>query len=172
MNKTVTIDVREDIRTGREPFSKIMGAAAALQADEQLLIIAPFEPVPLYQVLEKQGFRHSSKQAVAGDWEVRFIRQSGVSPRQSGPAAASQASSPDSEFTKVNMVQVDARGLEPPQPMVRILETLAGLPPGAQLQARTDRRPMHLYAQLEDRGFTAETQEQPDGSFLTHVRRS
>jgi hypothetical protein len=39
------------------------------------------------------------------------------------------------------------------------------------LRARTDRRPMHLYAQLEERGFVGETQEQTDGSFVTNVHR-
>jgi TusA-related sulfurtransferase len=69
-------------------------------------------------------------------------------------------------------VEVDARGLEPPQPMVRILEALARLPAGAELRARTDRRPMHLYPLLAERGFTADTQEQSDGSFLTRIRRA
>ncbi|HZR21133.1 MAG TPA: DUF2249 domain-containing protein [Verrucomicrobiae bacterium] len=171
MRNAVTIDVREDIRAGREPFSKIMNAAAMLQADEQLLVIAPFEPVPLFQVLEKQGFRHTSRPMANGDWEVSFLRQSNSLPLDLGRAGVPQVSSGDSGLSQVKMVQVDARGLEPPQPMVKILETLAGLPEGAQLQARTDRRPMHLYAQLEDRGFIAETQPQPDGSFLTYVRR-
>lgn len=72
---------------------------------------------------------------------------------------------------QVNVIELDARGLEPPQPMVRILEALAALPPGAELRARTDRRPMHLYAQLERRGFTAETRQEHDGSFVTHIRR-
>jgi len=171
MNNTVTIDVREDIRAGREPFSKIMNAAAALQAAEQLLVIAPFEPVPLFKVLEKQGFRHTSKAVTAGEWEVRFIRQSTLTSQDSTMAAASQVAGGDSRLDQGSVMEVDARGLEPPQPMVRILETLAALPVGARLQARTDRRPMHLYAQLQDRGFIAETQEQPDGSFLTYVRR-
>ena len=69
------------------------------------------------------------------------------------------------------IVEVDARGLEPPQPLVKILESLAALPAGAELRAWTDRRPMHLYAQLEERGFAAATEEQPNGSFLTHIRR-
>jgi uncharacterized protein (DUF2249 family) len=66
---------------------------------------------------------------------------------------------------------VDARGLEPPQPLVVILEALARLTEGAELQARTDRRPMHLYDQLKARGFAGETQEQDDGSFVTTIRR-
>ena len=66
-------------------------------------------------------------------------------------------------------VFLDVRGLEPPQPMVRILETLASLPLDAALRACTDRRPMHLYAQLARRGFAAETEEQQDGSFITCI---
>lgn len=68
-------------------------------------------------------------------------------------------------------VTVDVRGLEPPQPLVRILETLAALSGDTTLHAHTDRRPMHLYAQLEPRGFVGESEEQTDGSFITHIRR-
>ena len=69
-------------------------------------------------------------------------------------------------------INVDARGLEPPQPLMVILEALARLPEGAELRARTDRRPMHLYAHLEERGFTGQTEEQHDGSFVTTIRRA
>ena len=69
------------------------------------------------------------------------------------------------------VIAVDARGLEPPQPLVKILEALALLADGAELRAQTDRRPMHLYSFLEERGFTGSSEEQPDGSFVTHIRR-
>jgi len=69
-------------------------------------------------------------------------------------------------------VVLDARGLEPPQPLVVILESLAQLPEGAEMRAFTDRRPMHLYALLEQRGFIGETEEQHDGSFITTIRRA
>jgi hypothetical protein len=39
------------------------------------------------------------------------------------------------------------------------------------MRARTDRRPIHLYPLLEQRGFTGETEEQHDGSFITTIRR-
>jgi uncharacterized protein (DUF2249 family) len=68
--------------------------------------------------------------------------------------------------------QVDTRGLQPPEPLVRILEALAELPANAELQALTDRRPVHLYDQLAERHFTAETEERPDGSHLTRIRRA
>jgi TusA-related sulfurtransferase len=69
-------------------------------------------------------------------------------------------------------VTVDARGLEPPQPMVLILETLAELPAGAELHAHTDRRPIHLYPLLEQRGYVGATEEHDDGSFITLIRRA
>ena len=57
---TVKLDVREDIRNGREPFGKIMQTVARLKDNEQLLLIAPFEPAPLYAMLAQQGFSHQS----------------------------------------------------------------------------------------------------------------
>lgn len=67
-------------------------------------------------------------------------------------------------------IQLDARGLEPPQPMMKILEALATLSAGQCLAAHTDRQPMLLYPMLEQRGFTYETTRQSDGSHLTHIR--
>ena len=130
-NKTVTLDVRDDIRSGREPFSKIMKAATGMQADESLLVIATFEPLPLFQVLEKQGFVHTGQATSSGDWEILFTRPSGATPAQavmaSSPVAAHDANAPAS----VQIVEVDDRGLEPPQPMGKILEALVALPAGA-----------------------------------------
>jgi uncharacterized protein (DUF2249 family) len=171
--QTVTLDVREGIRNGREPFAKIMQTVAALKDDEQLLLIAPFEPAPLFAVLAQRGFSHQAKPTPGGDYEVLFTRSSGGA---ANPGIASVASAPklDSNLrscTGTPVIEVDARGLEPPQPLVKILEALATLPQGARLRARTDRRPMHLYAQLEERGFVGESDEQQDGSFVTHVRR-
>lgn len=72
----------------------------------------------------------------------------------------------------MNVIEVDARGLPPPEPMVRILEAAAGLVGPGELRARTDRRPMHLFPHLEARGFRAECTAQPDGSFLTLIRHA
>jgi uncharacterized protein (DUF2249 family) len=166
-----TLDVREDIRAGREPFSKIMAAAAGLSPQESLLIIAPFEPAPLFHVLAKQGFAHESKQTAPGEWQVLFSRPVAtvavVTPAATAPTAgcACDAGAP------AEIVEVDVRGLEPPQPLVMILEAISAFPPGATLRARTDRRPMHLYAQLEARGFAGESTEQADGSYITQIRR-
>lgn len=69
------------------------------------------------------------------------------------------------------VIELDARGFEPPQPLMKTLETVATLPDGAILRVHTRWRPALLYAELEKRGFVGESKEQSDGSYLTHIRR-
>lgn len=69
------------------------------------------------------------------------------------------------------VIEIDARGLEPPQPLIKTLEAAAALPAGVTLRVHTSWRPALLYAELETRGFVSESAEQADGSFITHVRR-
>jgi uncharacterized protein (DUF2249 family) len=167
----VTLDVREDIRSGQQPCGKIMDTAKKLRPDETLRLIAPFEPVPLFELLGKQGFHHTARPISAGDWEVLFTRTSRESSGEQ-KSVVQPCGCGCSSLLTADIVEVDARGLEPPQPMVKILEALNGLADGAALRARTDRRPIHLYAMLDARGFTALSEEQSDGSFITHIRRS
>ena len=166
--KVVTLDVREDLRNGREPFSKVMSEVAKLQLNEKLRMLAPFEPTPLFSVLGNQGFEHESKRIPSGDWEVLFTRRSGEVTKFVQPVRP-PCSVVNPKPTEI--IDIDARGLEPPQPMVKILEAVAVLPAGAELRAHTERRPMHLYAQLEERGFAGESEEQNDGSYITKIRR-
>ncbi len=67
------LDVREDLRQGREPFQKIMQTVATLAPGEPFELVAPFEPLPLYQVLERRGFRHTAEELTDGSWLVIFL---------------------------------------------------------------------------------------------------
>jgi tRNA 2-thiouridine synthesizing protein A len=69
------------------------------------------------------------------------------------------------------LIVLDVRGLEPPQPMVRVLETLERLRAGAEIEVRLDRRPVFLYPQLEARGFSHETSEPEPGLVRVLIRR-
>jgi uncharacterized protein (DUF2249 family) len=155
----INLDVREDLSQGREPFSRIMAAVATLKPGQRLRVIAPFEPAPLYAVLKGHGFSHATRPQSDGSVEVMFEQTSGRHYGRSEPLAKGP-------------LKVDARGLEPPEPMVRILEALAVLPRGSTLLAHTDRSPVHLRPHLEDRGFIGESDPQPDGSCLTTIRHA
>ncbi len=67
-------------------------------------------------------------------------------------------------------VQLDVRGLDPPQPMVRVLEALDRLAPGAEIEVRHDRRPLLLYPQLDARGYAHETDEPEPGLVRIRIR--
>lgn len=167
---TITVDVRPEFRGGGDPFSKIMGAVAGLQTGQRLMVIAPFEPVPLFAVMGRHGFDYTARQSADGAWEVLFEPRAATataSPVSPVPSRGTESLAKSEQW----ILDVDARGLEPPQPLVRILETLNTLPSDAALRARTDRRPMHLYSELESRGFVGTTEEESDGSFVTHIRR-
>jgi uncharacterized protein (DUF2249 family) len=172
--RTSTLDVREDFRLGQHPREKIMRAFDQVGIGETLRLLVPFEPVPLYEVANSKGLGHTAQKISDGDWEVLFTRNASnasESQRRDNNSATSQNRA-GGNAGPIEVLDVDARGLEPPQPMVKILEAVAGLADGAALRARTDRRPVHLYPMLESRGFSGESEEQTDGSFITHIRRS
>lgn len=72
--KTV-LDVRPDLERGDEPFVRIMEAAETIVPGESLVIIAPFEPVPLYSALGARGFSHETEKVSADEWNIRFTRE-------------------------------------------------------------------------------------------------
>jgi hypothetical protein len=73
--ETATVlDVRPELEAGGEPFVRIMEAAAATTPGASLVVVAPFEPVPLYGVLGSQGFAHATQCVAADEWVVRFTR--------------------------------------------------------------------------------------------------
>ncbi|TAN24834.1 MAG: DUF2249 domain-containing protein [Actinomycetota bacterium] len=69
-----TLDARPIIAAGEEPFDQIMATVAGLTENEELVIIAPFEPVPLEGVLSSQGFTYDAVDIGNGDWQVTFRR--------------------------------------------------------------------------------------------------
>jgi len=170
-SKIHTLDVRKNFRAGENPFGKIQAALSNLAQGETLRLIAPFEPLPLYEVARSKGLTHETRQSADGDWEVLFTHLIGGESGTRKAAAGAHVDGGPGNTRPREIVDVDARGLEPPQPMVMILEAVESLPDNGTLSAQTDRRPIHLFPMLEARGFTGTSEEQSDGSFITRIRR-
>ncbi|WP_442887770.1 DUF2249 domain-containing protein [Congregicoccus parvus] len=68
--------------------------------------------------------------------------------------------------------EIDVRGLPPPEPMMRVLEAVAMLTAEDRLVAVTERRPLHLLAELDARGHRHRCEEMADGSWRTTITRS
>jgi uncharacterized protein (DUF2249 family) len=55
--------------------------------------------------------------------------------------------------------------------MMAILAAVEDLKPGVILRARTDRKPLPLYPELQARGVRYQSEPQADGSWLTILTR-
>ncbi len=175
----VEVDVRDDLRSGREPFARIMSAVQEVPPGGALCLRAIFEPAPLYRVLGSRGFAHWTEKLADDDWRIWFYADEGAG----APAAATEASE-DGRLSNgaasggdmaagatEDVVILDVRGLEPPEPMVRTLEALETLPAGATLVQLNVRVPQFLLPKLEERGFTYEVRRQGDDLVRVFIRR-
>lgn len=153
------LDVRPQLARGEEPFAAIMEAADRLQPGQSLRLIAPFRPAPLFSVMANRGFGVSDRRRSDGAWEVVFAPLEDAVP---APGLA-PGSTPGAALWPDPSHVLDLAGLMPPEPMVRILETLAGTPAGEVLFALLDREPMFLFPELAQRGHEWAGNLAPDG---------
>ena len=69
-------DVRPLLKRGEEPLPAILKRVQALEAGAGLIIVAPFLPSPLIELLGSQGFQSKVERGEAGSWIVYFWRKS------------------------------------------------------------------------------------------------
>jgi hypothetical protein len=60
---------------------------------------------------------------------------------------------------------VDARGLEPPEPMDKALAGLASLAPGQRMRFKIHREPYPLYRILQQNDYAWQVTQDADGNF-------
>lgn len=139
------LDVRPALAAGEEPFSMIMQAVGRLESGQGFLLIAPFQPVPLYQVMAQRGFCHAASPIGGGDWEVLFTPADEVAVTVS-PNADSPETWPDP------CAHMDCSDLEPPDLMARVNACLEDVEDGDVLFVLLPRESGQLLTQLEARG--------------------
>ena len=69
-------------------------------------------------------------------------------------------------------ILIDARGLEPPEPLEKVMATLSVLRPGQSIRLLLHREPFPLYPLLAERGYGHDTAPQDDGSYVILIRRA
>lgn len=69
-----TLDVRPLLKRGEEPFSVIRGTVDSLKPDEDLLLIAPFFPAPIIELLQNEGFHARPERLSDGSWQTTLSR--------------------------------------------------------------------------------------------------
>lgn len=149
MTEFVDLDVRPILRSGGEPFAKIMEAVQGLAPGQGLRLFATFKPAPLFHVLGSQGFTHEAKEIGGGDWQVEFTPATGAAGR--APGARATPSAVDDAWP-APVREMDNRDLDPPEPMVRILAATEAMAKGEVLAALLCREPIFLFPELAKRG--------------------
>jgi len=149
-----------------------------LPVGQHFVLLNDHDPVPLYYQFSaefSEAFSWEYVERGPEDFRVKITKLKALPARESAPsapvppppAACGATAAPVSTAH-----EIDVRGLEPPEPLIRILDRLESLPAGAALRARTDREPCHLFGEAVQRGFRHECQELPDGSWLTALTRA
>lgn len=179
-SRILDLDVRDDLRLGREPFQRIMHARHALAEDGVLRLRAIFEPRPLYDVLGREGFSHWTERLADDDWRIWFYRADGAAkaapsapapaPRQPRGPALHNCGTPRAEPADIHLL--DVRGLEPPEPMERTLAALETLPDGHTLVQLNERVPRFLLPELERRGYQHTVREEQTDLVRVFIRRA
>jgi TusA-related sulfurtransferase len=134
----------------------------ALPAGGILCLGNTVEPLPLYTLLGRRGFQAWARRLAADDWEIFFA--------QVAPAAA-QTSAEAADATPARTITLDNRGLEPPQPMLRVLAALDTSGPNDTIVALTDRVPLLLFDELNERGLAYTAKQQPDGAHRVTIAK-
>lgn len=152
----------------RQKHALIFARWAEVPVGGHFVLINDHDPVPLYYQFAAQFPGAFSWEYLAegpDEFQVKITRLA-ASPVRPAVAPPVRAAIPDA-----SAIEVDARGLEPPEPMMRILAAIETLKPGATIRARTDRRPVHLHAELHARGIHYASEQAADESWITTLSR-
>lgn len=160
------LDVRSIVRQGGSPCEAVNGAIAGLKPGQELVLMAPFEPRPLYAVMARSGYGYESQRLAEGSWRVRFFSL-GETSRPRGKCAPGCGHADDGR----KRVPLDARRLGPSEQLAVTLRALDRLGDGEYLALRSARKPARLLARLGKPGYTYDCTEQRDHSFVTEVWR-
>ncbi|MBP7949937.1 MAG: DUF2249 domain-containing protein [Verrucomicrobiales bacterium] len=146
-----TLDVREEIRSGGDPFGLIIGTAARLPEAGRLRLITPFEPRPLFRVMALQGWAHRCREIDGGIWETVFFRESTVAP------------------APLEWVRADLCGLPTAEVEAAILDRMVTLQPGQALAVTTMETPECIRGQVVELGWTMQIRSGQSGAWVTEI---
>jgi uncharacterized protein (DUF2249 family) len=160
---------------GRVKHAQIFQRWFDLPLGGYFVLLNDHDPVPLRYQFEAEfpgAFLWDYLTTGPDEFRVKITKLRAVSPPPNPSSEAACRAVPVSAAATDRVQQIDARGLEPPEPLIRILDALESLPADVLLRAITDREPCHLFGEAEQRGFRHETARQPDGSWVTLLDRA
>jgi len=173
--QTIELDVRDQLRKKLEPFQFIMDTVKTLRKEDTFVLHATFKPTPLLGLMRTKGFVDQIKHVGGDHWIVTFVHES----RKHEIGSDSEASSNEAECHATPALEfapqtfeLDNRGLEPPQPMIRTLKKLEEARVGDHVIIHNDRVPMFLIEELNTLGYKYDVEDQADGSARVSIHKT
>lgn len=181
IHDAATLDVRPI--PCREKHARIFQRWDELATGAHFILLNDHDPIPLrYQFEAEYPGAYSWDYVERGpeEFRVRITKLQTTTPRPIRPPSGKSGGCGNhghghghhAHHHEHEVAVLDVRGLEPPEPLMRILAALESLPAGSPLVARTDREPCHLFPEATHRGFSHVSQQQADGSWLTLLQRA
>ncbi|MEX2416116.1 MAG: DUF2249 domain-containing protein [Paenibacillaceae bacterium] len=173
MSRIVELDVRPYLRKKHEPFQIIMDTVKTLSKEDTFVLHATFKPTPLLGLLKTKGFNSKVEQLDSEHWVVTFKHKSQERESDDEQELASEEDAilPSPERS-VQTYELDNRGLEPPQPMIRTLSKLQNVHSGDKVIIHNDRVPMFLIEELNTLGYAYTVEDQEDGSAKVAITKA
>ena len=146
------LDVRPILASGRDPFTEIMHAAVNVPVNGTMIVVAPFDPVPLRDVLGQNGFTSMAVPCGPREWEITFTRI-GVAVPDAGPPqeAPLPRTAQARSWSEEDGLHIDARGMAPGAALQAILAFLDSAEKGRTIVAHLDTNIDALYPGLATR---------------------
>ena len=159
------LDVRPVLDNDKDPLNIILEKIKLLQTGQVLKIINSFEPTPLMQLLQKQGFL-SYAERVSANLVFTYFYKTNKFQKSVDSINISDIQDWDELMLRFdgNMQILDVRQLETPLPMHTILEALDILPSRNALFVYHKRIPVFLLPELAERKLEYRIKELTDGS--------
>ncbi|QOS79793.1 DUF2249 domain-containing protein [Paenibacillus sp. JNUCC31] len=192
----VELDVRPHLSKKLEPFQLIMDTVKGLRTEDVFVLHTPFKPTPLLGILKLKGYSNSSERKSSDHWVTTFIHKRNMnsakalsemalsgseadSEPDSDEESASCAGHPEANVVAVRgnecleapTVELDNRGLQPPQPMMRTLAALERCKPGDIVVIHNDRVPVFLIEELNNLGCPYMIEDQADGTAKVRIEK-
>lgn len=151
-NQLVNLDVRPVLETGQDPLRIILDTLNELQPGQILCVINSFEPTPLISLLGNKGYESYVEQQ-HDVCKTYFHLTDNAKLPELPPLEVSEGYEETLSLYRDRLEQIDVRKLSMPMPMVRVLETLATLPPEKALLVHHRKVPAFLLPELKDRNY-------------------
>lgn len=175
MPANLSIDVRSLLTQGVDPLEKVIELARNVDLGGRLVVDAPFDPVPLRQLLGQMGFSSRVEAQADRHWRV-FLLRDGRGDLTISPVDAPVCKGlpdPGAPVRRdVDGVHIDVRGLAAPLPMLAILRLVGALDEDEKIIVHHDRDPVFLYPELAELGWQAETVPGEPGEVRLAITRA